>query len=98
MTVVSSEKGKVMSRYKVDSFFDIDERGLCYSNSSLTNWSQVEEIAHEWLSDGGVVRITDLETGNNMTLNPDMYFEMFNGEFPIKPDDLETPFDEERDF
>ena len=79
-------------RYKVEGYYDRNYRGL-EDDFQSDDWSDIEDHAHEMLSKGDYVEITDLGTGKSVRLDYDSYFgedgEEFNGEFPIKPWDLD---------
>lgn len=76
-------------KYVVKGFYDSDYRGLDTDFKS-DDWSQVEMAAHEMLSNGNYVQITNTESGLDYKIEPDEYFNDFNGEFPIKPEALEA--------
>ena len=76
-------------KYVVRGFYDSDYRGLDTDFKS-DDWSQVEMAAHEMLSNGNYVQITNTESGLDYKIEPDEYFNDFNGEFPIKPEALEA--------
>jgi hypothetical protein len=77
--------------YSIESFYGGEKenpKGLSDSLHDIEDWDRVVETAHEWISDGGFVRITDEESGKSITLDFDSYFEDFEGEFPLSPDDF----------
>lgn len=75
-------------RYKVSGYYDSRYRGLeDYFQSD--DWSEIEDHAHEMLSNGDFVEIIDLGTGKSVRLDYDSYFDGFEGEFPVKPWDLD---------
>ena len=81
------------NKYSVESYYGTDTNGHFFgleSSMETDEWSQVEENAHEMLSSGKNVKITDKETGNSLEINSDAYMENFEGEFPFKPQDLEN--------
>ena len=69
-------------RYVVRGYYDNAFMGLADIYGS-DNWSEIEDKAHSFLSDGDYVEITDNVTGKSSRISPDAYFEDFNGEFPI---------------
>lgn len=75
-------------RYLVEGYYGQDYRGRADDFQS-DDWSEIEEHAHEMLSNGLFVEITDLGSGQGDRLDPDTYFDGFEGEFPIKPWDLD---------
>ena len=75
--------------WSVASFYDERLIGLEKSETGIEDWSRVEELAHEWVSNGGYVEIKDDESGKSIVLDYDSYFEDFEGEFPVKPEDFE---------
>ena len=75
-------------RYKVEGYYYSLHRGL-EDDFQSDDWSEIEDHAHEMLSKGDYVRITDLGTGNSIALDPTEYFKDFEGEFPVKPWDLD---------
>ena len=80
-------------RYSVSGYNGTDSNGhpLGLAEDFKTDdWSKVEEQAHEMLGKGNVVEIVDERTGGSTVLDPDLYFEDFQGEFPVKPQDLDN--------
>ena len=75
-------------KYKVSSYFDYKLAGL-ESDMYTSDWTEVENFAHEKLTQGSIVKITNTITGKTYVLDPDEYMETFEGEFPIGPDALE---------
>lgn len=78
--------------YKVSGYYGADSNGHpagLESSEEFEDWSKVTETAHEMLSRGDHVEIVNDETGKSIEINPDDYFESFEGEFPFKPQDLE---------
>jgi hypothetical protein len=75
-------------RYVVRGYFGTNYSGLADDFQS-DDWSAIEDHAHEMLSDGDYVEIEDLGTGKSVRLDPDSYFDGFEGEFPVKPWDLD---------
>lgn len=53
------------------------------------DWSVVTEKAHEMISEGNYTEIINWETGKSVRVDPDTYFDDFEGEFPIRYDELE---------
>ena len=74
--------------YKVCSYYDEKLRGL-EDELKTADWTEVENFAHEKLTQGSIVKITNTITGKTYVLDPDEYNETFEGEFPIGPDALE---------
>lgn len=81
--------------YTVRSYYDSELRGLA-DMGTYTDWREVVDFAHNELSAGSYVRITNDTTGQSVELNPDDYDKEFNGEFPVSPEDLEQENDYER--
>lgn len=85
-----TQRGSVANeyKYKVSSYYDMKYLGL--EDTFYTNeWSEVEDEAHKKLMQGNCVLIQNLITGKEIKLNPDEYDETFDGEFLVKPDQLE---------
>ena len=84
------------ARYVVRSYYDSALKGL--EDSIKTNdWEEVEDFAHEHLSNGGYVKITDRKTGVEKTLDNDTYFgegpdSYYEGEFPYSPLDFDSSY------
>ena len=78
------------AKYTVSAYFDEDKRGVA-DRIICEDWSEVEQKAHEFLSNGHITTIEAHDTGVELTLTPDEYFESFEGEFPLKPDDFKVP-------
>ena len=79
-----------LTYYTVRSYYDGGMRGLA-DMGTYTDWREVVDFAHNELSVGSYVRITNDTTGQSVELNPDDYDKEFNGEFPVSPEDLEEP-------
>lgn len=77
--------------YKVESFYGKDLRGL-EESESFEDWEEVKDFAHELISHGGYVRITNEYTGKEVVLDPDTYFDNFEGEFPVDQKSLDTVY------
>ena len=75
-------------RYEVNGYYDSKYYGLSDDFKS-NDWSEIEDHAHDMLSHGYYVEIIDFIAGNSVRLDPDSYFDGFEGEFPIKPWDLD---------
>jgi hypothetical protein len=89
------------NKYSVESYYGMDTNGHFFgleSSMETDEWSQVEENAHEMLSSGKNVKITDKETGKSIEIVSDAYMENFEGEFPFKPQDLENSEQEKFDY
>lgn len=89
------------NKYSVESYYGTDTNGHFFgleSSMETDEWSQVEEHAHEMLSSGKNVKITDKETGKSIEMVSDAYIENFEGEFPFKPQDLENNEQEKFDY
>lgn len=89
------------NKYSVESYYGTDTNGHFFgleSSMETDEWSQVEENAHEMLSSGKNVKITDKETGNSLEINSDAYMENFEGEFPFKSQDLENSEQEKFEY
>ena len=74
--------------YAVFGYYDEDCRALADSNW-CSNWEEVQDLVHSYISKGDVVRIINNETGNDIIVTPDEYFDNFEGDFPIAPQDVE---------
>lgn len=85
---VIDESNPDSGKYVVYGYYSSNFSGVEDSFQS-NDWSEVTEIAHDMLSRGDYVEITNLETGKTKLLSPDEYFDMFNGEFPITSFDLD---------
>lgn len=87
-------------RYQVEGYYRVNASGNLegLENSERSDdWSKVEAIAHDMLSNGNHIRITDTITGKYKDLHPEEYFEPYNGgfykgKFPLKPQDLDPPY------
>ena len=87
-------------RYLVEGYYGVSSSGNLagLENSERSDdWSKVEAIAHDMLSNGDHIRITDTITGKYEDLHPEEYFDPYNGgfqigEFPLKPQDLDPPY------
>lgn len=80
-------------RYAVSGYYGTDSNGHpqgLAEDFKTDDWSKVEEQAHEMLGKGNIVEIVDERTGGSTVLDPDLYFEDFQGEFPVKPHDLDN--------
>lgn len=80
-------------RYSVSGYYGADSNGHpqgLAEDFKTDDWSKVEEQAHEMLGKGNIVEIVDERTGGSTVLDPDLYFEDFQGEFPVKPHDLDN--------
>jgi len=83
------------ARYKVRSYYDSALKGL-EDDIETDDWEEVEDFAHEHVSNGGYVKITDNKTGVEKILDYDTYFgedgENFNGEFPLSVTDFDPNY------
>lgn len=89
------------NKYSVERYYGTDTNGHFFgleSSMETDEWSQVEEHAHEMLSSGKNVKITDKETSKSIEIVSDAYIENFEGEFPFKPQDLENNEQEKFDY
>lgn len=66
--------------YEVRAYYDEALRGLEASDKYL-DWDEAVMIAHNELSNGSIVTITNMETGEEHKIIPDDYFAEFDGEF-----------------
>lgn len=66
-------------RYKVLAFYGNDYRGLVDDFSS-DDFDEISDKAHEFLSNGNLIVVNDYETGKQIRLTPDDYFDDFEGE------------------
>ncbi len=75
-------------RYTVTGYFGSNYSGIAEDYQS-DDWSEIETYAHDMLNNGLYVEIIDEYTGKNALLDPDSYLDGFEGEFPVKPWDLD---------
>ena len=76
------DESPLEARFEVYGYYDAALRGVA-EFFETDRWSEVEDTAHQYLSDGDFVTITDTKTGRWIKINPDVYFEDFEGEFPV---------------
>ena len=60
------------------------DRGI-ESTIKSNNWDEITTFAHEKLSDGMPTEIIDNDNGSRITIDPDVYAKVFDGEFPLNP-------------
>lgn len=85
-----TQRGSVRNeyKYKVSSYYDMKYLGL--EDTFYTNdWTEVEDEAHKKLMQGNCVLIQNLMTGKEIKLSPDEYDETFDGEFIVRPEELD---------
>lgn len=74
--------------YAVYGYYDENCKGL--ENSDwCSNWEEVEDLVHQYISKGDIVRIKNNETGNDIIITPDEYWDNFEGQCPVSPQDVE---------
>lgn len=78
-------------RFHVEGYYDARYIGLVDSFET-DDWSEATDMAHEFLSNGDYTLIFDTKTGGEVRLDPDEYFEDFNGEFPVSVTDLDPNY------
>lgn len=71
-------------RFWVSQYYDGNFRGLSDSEEFF-DFDQAIDRAHEWLGQGPV-KIRDAETGAEVRIDPDEYWENFDGEFWCTPE------------
>ena len=71
--------------YKITGYYSNNYNGVGEEFTS-SDWSEIAETAHQYLSDGYYVEIMNTLTGVTVRLDPDTYD--FDGEFPLRPKDL----------
>ena len=77
--------------YLIEVFFDYACTGLADS-SYAEDLDEAIDIAHEFIGDGGVVQITNLNTGKSQKFDYDEYFDIGEDGLP-NSDFAESPFD-----
>lgn len=78
--------------YIVCSYYDEKLHGL-EDELKTDDWSEVEDFAHRKLMQGNMVEIENTKTGKYRRINPDEYDETFDGEFIVRPEELEESKD-----
>lgn len=74
--------------YIVCSYYDEKLHGL-EDELKTDDWSEVEDFAHRKLMQGNMLEIENTKTGKYRRINPDEYDETFDGEFIVRPEELE---------
>ena len=74
--------------YVVEGYYGKNYSGLAHSMST-NDWSEAVDAAHAYLSDGDYVEMSNTKSGKVVRIDPDEYFENFDGEFIIGPQELE---------
>lgn len=74
--------------YIVCSYYDEKLHGL-EDELKTDDWSEVEDFAHRKLMQGNMLEIENTKTGKYRRINPDEYDETFDGEFLVRPEELE---------
>ena len=76
------------TKYIVCSYYDEKLHGL-EDELKTDDWSEVEDFAHRKLMQGNMLEIENTKTGKYRRINPDEYDETFDGEFIVRPEELE---------
>lgn len=76
--------------YLVENFYEDNFRGLAASEE-VADLDTAIDVAHEFIGNGGSVRITNLTTGESQGFTYDEYFDIDEDGFP--GDFAESPFD-----
>lgn len=76
------------TKYIVCSYYDEKVHGL-EDELKTNDWSEATSFAHDKLMNGFMVEIENTITGKYKRINPDEYNEEFDGEFIIRPEELE---------
>lgn len=76
------------TKYIVCSYYDEKVYGL-EDELKTNDWSEATSFAHDKLMNGFMVEIENTITGKYKRINPDEYNEEFDGEFIIRPEELE---------
>lgn len=79
-----------MGIFMIESYHDKELRGLSDSFKT-TDFEKAKDMAHEYLSKGGYVKMTyqKMDMAKEHILDADSYFENFEGEFPLSLEDFE---------
>ena len=77
--------------YLVENFYEDNFRGLAASEE-VEDLDAAIHVAHEYIGDGGSVRITNLTTGESQGFTYDEYFDIGEDGLP-NSDFAESPFD-----
>ena len=81
-------ESKDNTKYIVCSYYDYKLHDL--EDELFTNdWTEATLFAHDKLMKGFIVEIENTTTGKYKRINPDEYSEDFDGEFTIRPEELE---------
>ncbi len=78
-----------IKKYEITGYLGNNYSGIM-ENFETDDWSVVEEKAHEMLCNGNYTEIKNRETGKSVRIDPDTYLDNFEGEFPVKYDELEN--------
>lgn len=76
------------TKYIVCSYYDEKVHGL-EDELKTNDWSEATSFAHDKLMNGFMIEIENTITGKYKRINPDEYNEEFDGEFIIRPEELE---------
>ena len=88
-TSIESQEGD--GRFIVEGFYGANYSGLAHSFST-DDFDAAADAAHDFLSDGDFVEITDTVTGHSERLDYDSYFDGFDGEFPLSVIDFDPNY------
>lgn len=91
-TETLDENLDIDTTYIVGSYYDEKLRGL-EDELKTDDWSEVEDFAHRKLMQGNMLEIENTKTGKYRRINPDEYNEKFDGEFIVRPEELEEAKD-----
>lgn len=91
VTVYAIEPSVNESDYLVESFYEDNFRGLADSEE-VEDLDSAIDVAHEYIENGGSVRITNLTTGESQGFTYDEYFDIGEDGLP-NSDFAESPFD-----
>lgn len=76
------------TKYIVCSYYDYKLHDL-EDELKTNDWTEATLFAHDKLMNGFMIEIENTMTGKYKRINPDEYNEEFDGEFTIRPKDLE---------
>lgn len=76
------------TKYIVCSYYDEKVHGL-EDELKTNDWSEATSFAYDKLMNGFMVEIENTITGKYKRINPDEYNEEFDGEFIVRPEELE---------
>ena len=85
---VTETESETKPKYIVCSYYDIKCHGF-EDELKTDDWSETILFAHDKLMNGFMVEIENTKTGKYKRINPDEYIETFDGEFIVRPEELE---------